>query len=224
MPLTLFEECQSTLVYWLPYSSHTSHHPSQTPCLPWISYATLKQNFIAYHSSKVSWRPDCIFEIHQLWQSGFSRVYSNSCSSCSFEPEIMKICQSSYKMYINDILNYQESTTNLNVCTKKSGNLLNAPRKSVSVCQVFVGVSAISWFYITFKITFLYWWSLEYAESITCSGVRPSSKKCVLGMILNFIWWLNPSFEDLESGELLFIIITSRPSLTWWCSNSYTKM
>ena len=33
---------QSTLVYWIPYSSHTSHHSSQTPCLPWISYATQK--------------------------------------------------------------------------------------------------------------------------------------------------------------------------------------
>ena len=33
---------QSTLMYWLPYSSHTSHHPSQTLCLPWISYATQK--------------------------------------------------------------------------------------------------------------------------------------------------------------------------------------
>ena len=42
-------------------------------------FPSLKQNFIAYHSSKVS---DCIFEIHQLWQSGFSRVYSNSCCSC----------------------------------------------------------------------------------------------------------------------------------------------
>ena len=30
------------LVYWLPYSSHMCHHPSQTPCLPWISYATQK--------------------------------------------------------------------------------------------------------------------------------------------------------------------------------------
>ena len=29
-------------MYWLSYSSHTSHHPSQTPCLPWISYATQK--------------------------------------------------------------------------------------------------------------------------------------------------------------------------------------
>ena len=27
---------------WLPYSSHTSHHPSQTPCLPWISHAIRK--------------------------------------------------------------------------------------------------------------------------------------------------------------------------------------
>ena len=134
-------------------SSHTSHHPSQTPCLPWISYATqnwcsiharcsksclknsirfcgifpsLKQNFIAYRSSKVSSRPDCIFEIDQLWQSGFSRVYSNCCCSCSFEPEIIKIGQM-YKMYSSNILNFQESTTILNACTKKSGNLLNAP-------------------------------------------------------------------------------------------------
>ena len=137
-------------MYWLPYSSHTSHHPSQTPCLPWISYATqklmlnsckmlqkqseafhmfpsLKQNFIAYHSSKVSSHPDCIFEIHQLWQSGFSRVCSNCCCSCSFEAEFIRIGQSSHKMYSNNILNFQESTTILNACTKKSGNLLNAP-------------------------------------------------------------------------------------------------
>ena len=53
-------------------------------------FPSLKQNFIAYYSSKVSSRPDCIFEIHQLWQSGFSRVYSNCCCSCSFEPEIIK--------------------------------------------------------------------------------------------------------------------------------------
>ena len=134
-------------MYWLPYSSHTSHHLSQTPCLPWISYATqklmldsckmvekqsdafhtflwhffpsLKQNFIAYHSSKVSWRPDCIFGIHQLWQSGFSRVYFDCCWSCSFEPEIIKIGQSSHKMYSNNILNFQESTTILHASTKK---------------------------------------------------------------------------------------------------------
>ena len=48
-------------------------------------FSSLKQNFIAYRPSKVSSRPDCIFEIHQLWQSDFSRVYSNSCCSCSFE-------------------------------------------------------------------------------------------------------------------------------------------
>ena len=95
--------------------------------LPWISYATqklmldsckmvekqkhsirfcaifpsLKHNFIVYRSSKVSSRPACIFEIHQLWQSGFSRVYSNCCCSCLFEPEIIKIGQSSHKMYSN---------------------------------------------------------------------------------------------------------------------------
>ena len=44
-----------------------------------------KTNLIAYRSSKVSSRVDCIFEIPQLCQSGFSRVYSNSCCSSSFE-------------------------------------------------------------------------------------------------------------------------------------------
>ena len=140
-------------MYWFPYSPHPSHHPSQTPCLLWISYATqklmldsckmvekqseafhtflwyfvpsLKHNFIAYRSSS---RPDCIFEIHRLWQSDLNRVYSNYRCSCSFEPEIIKIGQWFYKMYSNNIVNFQEYTTILNACTKKSGNLLKAPR------------------------------------------------------------------------------------------------
>ena len=96
-------------------------------------FPSLKQNFIAYRSSKMSSCPDCIFEIHQLWQSGFSRVYSSSCCSCWFEPEIIKIGQSSHKMYINNILNFQESTTILNAFTKKSGNLLKAWRMYIYI-------------------------------------------------------------------------------------------
>ena len=37
--------------------------------IPYVSvafFSSLKQNFIAYRSSKVSSRQDCIFEIHQL--------------------------------------------------------------------------------------------------------------------------------------------------------------
>ena len=93
-------------------------------------FPSLKQNFIAYRSSKVS---DCIFEIHQLWQSGFSRVYSNCCCSCSFKLEIIKIGQSSHKMYSNNILNFQESMTILNACTKKSVNLLNVPHTYIYI-------------------------------------------------------------------------------------------
>ena len=80
-------------------------------------FPSLKQNFIAYRFSKVPSRPDCISEIRHQWQSGFSRVYSNSCGSCSFEPDI-KTGQSSHKMYSNNILIFQESTTILNACTK----------------------------------------------------------------------------------------------------------
>ena len=77
-------------------------------------FPSLKQNFDAYRPSKES---DCIFEIHQLWQSGFSRVYSNCCCSCSFELEINKVSQSSHEIY--NIVNFQESTTIFNAYTKK---------------------------------------------------------------------------------------------------------
>ena len=91
------------------------------------SIPSLQQKFIAYRPSKVSSRQDCIFEIDHRWQSGFSTVYSNCCYSCLFEPEIIKIGQSSHKMYSNNILQFQESTTILKGCTKKYGNLLKAP-------------------------------------------------------------------------------------------------
>ena len=68
--------------------------PKSVWSIPYISVVfspSLKHNFIAYRSSKVS---DCTFEIHQQWQSGFSRVYSNSYCSSSFELEIIKIGQS----------------------------------------------------------------------------------------------------------------------------------
>ena len=72
-----------------------------------------------FYSISFSSRPDCISEIHQLWQSGFSRVYSSCCCSCSFEPEIIKISKPSHKMYCNNILNVQEPKTILNAQTKK---------------------------------------------------------------------------------------------------------
>ena len=85
--------------------------------IPYVSEAffpSLKLNFIASRSSS---RPDCIFEIHQLWQLGFSSVYCNCCSSRWFEPEIINLGQSSHKMYSNNILNFQGSTTILKAST-----------------------------------------------------------------------------------------------------------
>ena len=104
-----FMQAGRKAVWSIPYVSVASFFPS------------LKQNFIAYRSSKVS---DCIFEIPQLWQSGFSKVYSKCCCSCSFEAEIIKIGQSSHKMYSNNMLNFQESTTILNAHTKKVWKLI----------------------------------------------------------------------------------------------------
>ena len=97
------------------------------------NFSKLKQNFIGYRSSKVSSRPDCIFEIHQQWQAGFSKVYSNYLCSSLFEPEILKMGQWSHKVYSNNLVNFQESTTILNACTKKSENLLKAPSEKFLV-------------------------------------------------------------------------------------------
>ena len=112
--------------------------PKAVWSIPYVSVAvffpSLKHNFIVYRSSKVSSCPDCIFEIHQLLQSGFRRVYSNCCCSCWFEPENIEIGQSSHKMDSNNILNFQGLKTILNVCTKKSGNLLKVPR-TISVIK-----------------------------------------------------------------------------------------
>ena len=105
--------------------------------IPYVSVAffpSLKKNFIAYRSSKES---DCILEIHQLWQSGFSRVYSNCCCSWSFKPEIMKIGQSSHKMSSNNIVYFQESTTISKAHTKNVWKLVvctsNVPFSLVSL-------------------------------------------------------------------------------------------
>ena len=45
-------------------------------------------------------------------------MYSNCCCSCSFEPEIIKIGQSSHKIYSINILIFEESLIILNACTK----------------------------------------------------------------------------------------------------------
>ena len=133
--------------------------PKAVWSIPYVSVAffpSLKQNFIAYRSSKVSSRPDCIFEIHQLWQSGFSRVYFNSCCSCSFEPEIIKIGQSSHKMYSNNILNIPESTSILNACTKKSGNYW------MHHVYIYIVGLVLSKFFNCLNFLYEAWWFLSF--------------------------------------------------------------
>ena len=88
--------------------------------IPYISVAffpSLKQNFISYRSG-----PDCIFEIHHLWQSGFSRVHSNCCCSCSFEREIIKISQNYFRHWNCTYTN--PNCLNKNCWTEKKLNSL----------------------------------------------------------------------------------------------------
>ena len=84
----------------------------------------------------MSSRPDWIFELHQQWQSGYSRVYSNCCCCCWFEPEIINIGQSSPKMYSNNIVNFQEFMTIFNSITKKVWKLIESTT-SISSDQLY---------------------------------------------------------------------------------------
>ena len=65
-------------------------------------------------------------------------MYSISWSSCSFEPEIIEIGQSSHEMYSNNIVNFQASTTILNASTKNSGNSLNPLRIYIYILEYFL--------------------------------------------------------------------------------------
>ena len=99
--------------------------------IPYVSVAffpSLKHNLLHIVLLKCPPVQIAIFEIHQLWQSGLSRVYSNCCCSCWYELEIIKIGQSSHKIYSNNILNVQVSMSILTACIKTSGNLLNVSR------------------------------------------------------------------------------------------------
>ena len=140
--------------------------PKAVWSIPYISMAffpSLKQNFTAYRSSSL---PDCIFEIHQLWQSGFSRVYSNCCCSCSFEAEIIIIGQSSHKIDSNNIVNFQESMTISNACTK----------------NVWKPIEGIPYnFKITKRPFKPYQQVLEYTDCILCGRI-PAIKR---GAIMN---------------------------------------
>ena len=117
---------------------------------------------------------DCIFEIHQQWQSGFSRVYSNCGCNCLFEREILKIGQSSHKMYSNNIVNFQESTTILNACTKKSGNLLKAPPTCVvafSYYMYFLGIFFLLFILMVILLVFLLLVSVTISSFLYISRV-----------------------------------------------------
>ena len=93
----------------------------------------------------------CIFEIYKLWQSGFSRVYSNCCCSCSFEPEIINIGQSSHKTYSKNILNFQESSPISNTHMKYIVNIYIYIYIYIYRFSIYMGPM---WLLITLQIVF----------------------------------------------------------------------
>ena len=132
---------------------------------------------------------DCTFEIHQLWQSGFSRVYSNCCCSCSFEPEIINLRQSSHNIHSNNILNFHESTTILNDHTKKVWKLI--------ICASCVYKEDLA-------LNSLQWLNILRLYTLQTSKPAPHAPgTCVMGMKFNCV----SSFGHLKNMRYLFIAI-----------------
>ena len=178
--------------------------------VPVAFFPSLKQSFIAYRSSKVSSRPDCIFEVHQLWQSGFSKVYSKSCCSCSFEPEIIKkISQLSHKMYSNNIVNFQESMTILNACIKKVWKLI----EFITYMLILnFSVTGRMWHKVNFKqsLTGLNSEFLLLVDRLPYRGLRnqfvlqffhSSMQNSWMHKGINAMWNANSFVQDLNSGS-----------------------
>ena len=151
--------------------------PKAVWSIPYVSVAFLSKYETEFYFISSS-RPECIFKIYQLWQSGFSRVYSNCCCSCSFEPEIIKISQSSHTMYSNNIVNFQESATISNGCTKMSGNLFNAPRTYIHTyafgwyIEIFTKLS-FSWIILDSPTYQIHWWNIS--KLLICVWQDPQS-------------------------------------------------
>ena len=155
-------------------------------------FPSLKHNFIAYRFSKVSLRPDCIFKIHQLWQSGFSRVYSNCCCSCSFEREIIKIGQSSHKIYSNKILNFQESTWILNACTKIVWKLIEG-----ALYYIHTPTGAYIHIYILIFLSLFLWLCLclSLSLSLSLSHNHCLCQSVCLSVSLSIYMYINITFS-----------------------------
>ena len=136
-PLIIPHRLPAFLESLMPLKNWCSIHARWSKSIPYVSVAffpSLKQNFIAYRSSKES---DCIFEIPRLWQSGFCGMYSNCCCSCSFEAEIIKIGQSSHNMYDNSILNYSRAYDNFKCPYEKSlESYWNVFRNHISIIYI----------------------------------------------------------------------------------------
>ena len=114
--------------------------------IPYVSVAffpSVRQNFIAYRSSKVS---DCIFEIHQSWQWGFSKMYTNN-------------------------IYFQESTTILNDCTKKVWKLIEGTTYVLSYVEIWFicyWIVLVSWTCLKCSIVCFKTWTFFYLSIIIC--------------------------------------------------------
>ena len=149
-------------MYWLPYSSHTSHNLSHTSLnllchsktharfmqdaskalwsIPYVSVAFFfqVQNIILLHIVLLKCRhvPIGFLKFTSCDNQTLAGCFPISAVAVNLIL-IIKIGQSSHKMYSNNILNFGVTKTILNAGTKNVWNKFNAPRNPYVVIKSF---------------------------------------------------------------------------------------
>ena len=95
-------------------------------------------------------------------------MYSNCCCSCSFEVEIIKTGQSCHKMYSNNIVNSQESSTILNVGTKKVWKSF----EYTTYIYIYIYIDIYVVHSISFQTLYIYIYIYIYSCVYECNGIE----------------------------------------------------
>ena len=133
-------------------------------------------------------------------------MYSNFYCSCSFESEIIKIGQSFHKMYSNNILNFQESTTILNAHSKNVWHLV----------YIYIYIYIYNYIYIiyTYSHTYIYIFIYIYTYWLTSnyiirhfSRLNFSSANVILSVVTPLF---NVTYIIMKGGEINNIFLKNR--------------
>ena len=105
---------------------------------------------------------------------------------CDNQALVGCIGQSSHKIYSKNILNFQESKTILNACTKKSGTLLKVPRIYIYI-YIYICIYIYIYIYIIQSKSLHEYWNVRWKL------ISANIAKFYISQFLTNTMWRNPN-------------------------------